>query len=137
MTNTISDWHDSSITRDIVIISTLKLEPTPDRQRQVLDVLDSVRGLTHTSPGCLACEVYLEEGPGRAILLSERWESAVALHAHLQSDLYRRVLATLEMSSMPPEIRFHHVAASEGMGLIERLRTPKAELSLGQSQDGP
>ncbi len=75
-------------------------------------------------PGCAACRIYEEQGDERAVVLVERWETQAALDAHLRSEAYRRILGAVELSGGPPDIRFEHVAASEGMDLIERSRTP-------------
>ena len=71
-------------------------------------------------PGCVACDIYEEQGPEPAVVLVERWETEEALEAHLRSEAYRRILGAVELSGGPPEIRFEHVSAREGMELIER-----------------
>ena len=75
-----------------------------------------------TLPGCTACHIYEEQGPEPAVVLVETWESQAALEAHLRSEAYRRVLGAIELSGAPPEVRFDHVSATEGMELIERTR---------------
>jgi quinol monooxygenase YgiN len=109
-----------------VVISTLRLIPAPERRRETIEVLRSVQGPTQAQPDCLDCRIYEEENSGRAILYYERWQTEAGLHQHVRSDLYRRLLATLELSSRPPEIRFDSVAASAGMELIEGLRASPA-----------
>ena len=57
-----------------------------------------------------------------SILLSEVWESDADLQTHICSELYRRVLAAIELASEAPDVCFHQVVSTEGMALIERLR---------------
>jgi quinol monooxygenase YgiN len=107
-----------------MIIGTVRLLPPPDRRGAVLEILQSVQGHVRAQPGCEACDVLDEQGQEPAILLFERWASPEALEEHLRSEMYRRILGAIELSGGHPDIRFEHVSASEGMELIERLRTP-------------
>ena len=105
-----------------MVIGTLRIPPLPDRRADVLEVLRSIQGPVLAQPGCAACHIYEEEGPEPAIVLVERWDSEAALEAHIRSEAYRRILGAIELSGGPPEVRFDHVSASEGMELIERSR---------------
>ncbi len=105
-----------------MIIGTLRILPPSGRHADVLEVLQSVQGPVRAQPGCVACDIYEEQGPEPAVVFVERWDTDAALAAHLRSDMYRRVLGAIELSSDKPEIRFEHVSASEGIELIERLR---------------
>ena len=105
-----------------MVIGTLRLLPPPNRRRDVLEILTSIQGPVLTQPGCVACHIYEGQGDDPAIVLVERWESEAALEAHIRSDEYRSILGALELSGSPPEIRFDHVTATEGIELIERSR---------------
>ena len=105
-----------------VIVGTLRILPAPHRRAEVLELFRVVQGPVRAQPGCAACHIYEEEGPERAVVLVERWESRAALEAHLRSETYRRILGAIELSGGPPEVRFDFVSATEGMDLIERSR---------------
>jgi len=107
-----------------MIIGTVRILPPPDRRADVLEILRSVQGPVKVQPGCVACDIYDEQGPEPAIVLLERWDSDSALEAHLRSETYRRVLAAIELSGGRPDIRFEHVSDRAGMELIERSRNP-------------
>jgi quinol monooxygenase YgiN len=107
-----------------MIVGTLRILPLPNRRIEVLEILRSVQGLVLAQPGCVACDVYNEQGPEHAVVLVERFDSDEALHAHLRSGMYRRILGALELSRGRPDIRFEHVVTSEGLELIERCRLP-------------
>ena len=122
--------HESSITTVDMIVGTLTLQPAPERHDDVLEVLRSIQGPVLAQPGCAAFHIYEEQLPEDTVVLVERWESEAALDAHLRSEAYRRILAAIELSGGPPDIRFDYVSASEGMELIERSRnrpSPKPE----------
>jgi quinol monooxygenase YgiN len=110
-----------------MIVGTLRIVPAPHRRAEVLEVFRAVQGPVLAQPGCAACHIYEEHGPEQAVVLVERWESQAALEVHLRSENYRRVLEAIELSGAPPEVRFDYVSASNGMGLIERSRTPGAK----------
>ena len=107
-----------------MVLGTVRILPPPDRRASVIEVLRTVQGPVRAQPGCVACEIYEEQGPDSAIVFLERWDPDEALEGHLRSDLYRRVLAAVEMSGGAPDIRFERVSSSEGIELIERLRRP-------------
>ena len=112
-----------------MIVGTLRILPAPDRRADILEVFRAVQGPVLAQPGCVACHIYEEQGPEPAVVLVERWESQEALEAHLRSETYRRVLGAIELSGGPPEVRFEHVSATDGMELIERSRKPKTTAS--------
>ena len=107
-----------------MIIGTVRILPTPGRHDAVIEVLRSVQGPVSAQPGCVACDVFDEQGPEPAVVLLERWETQEAFEDHLRSDSYRRVIAAVELSGARPEIRFEHVQFIEGLELVERLRNP-------------
>jgi quinol monooxygenase YgiN len=111
-------WHFNAC----VITGTVRFLPPTDRRADVLEILRSIQGSARTQPGCVAFDIYAEQGPESAILLIERWETDAALEAHLRSEIYRSILGAIELSGELPEIRFEHVAATQGLELIERTR---------------
>lgn len=105
-----------------MVISTLKLTPSPKRHSEVLEILRSVVGPAQSQPGCLCCAIYEEEVPDQATILCGHWKTPAALHDHIRSDLYHLVLAACELSNRPPEFCFHHVTRTQGMDLVHKLR---------------
>jgi len=106
----------------LMVISTLRIVPSPKQRSEVLEILLSVLGPTEIQPGCLSCGVYEEKGPDHAVLFRAHWETELALHEHICSDFYPRLLVACELSNRPPEVCFHHVSTTQGMDLIEQLR---------------
>jgi quinol monooxygenase YgiN len=107
-----------------VIVGTLRIRPAPHRHAEVLEIFQAIQGPLLAQPGCVACHIYEEPGPARAIVLVERWESQAELEAHLRSEAYRQILGAIELSGGPPEVCFDYVSATDGMDLIERARNP-------------
>ena len=73
-------------------------------------------------PGCVGCWVSEEDYLHNHIRYAEQWESEQALHNHLRSDLYRRILNAMELSKRPPEVGFYHTTEKQGFELIETVR---------------
>jgi quinol monooxygenase YgiN len=109
-----------------MVVGTIRFLPPSDRRASVIEVLRSVQGPVRAQPGCIACDIYDEQGPDSAVVFIERWDGEAALEAHLRSEFYRRVLAAVELSGGPPDVRFEHVSASQGIELVERLRSRDA-----------
>ena len=105
-----------------VILSKLRLFPAPEQRRQTLAALRSVQGPTQAEPSCSASQVYEEDGPGTAILYVEEWESESGFQEHVRSELYRRILAAVDLSKSAPEIRFYQVSKVEGLELLQNIR---------------
>ena len=106
-----------------MVIGTLRIPLCPSRRTDVLELLRSVEGPVLAQPGCAGFHIYEEQSPEPALVLVERWRSQAALEDHIRSETYRRILGALELSGGPPAVQFECVSASEGMELIERLRT--------------
>ena len=108
-----------------MIVGTFRILPPPHRRADVVEILSAIQGPVLAQPGCTACYVYEEEG--EAVALVETWDDQASLDEHLRSEIFRRILGAVELSSRPPEIRFDHVSASEGLELVDRLRNPTQE----------
>jgi quinol monooxygenase YgiN len=104
-----------------MIVGTVRIPLLPDRRAEVLEVLRSIQGPVLAQPGCKACHIYEAQREGEeSVVLIEEWASVTALETHIRSEAYRRILRAIELSGRPPEVRFDHVSASEGMEFIER-----------------
>ncbi len=93
----------------------------------MVELLRSVQDLTRPCPGCLGCWLSEEDFLHNHIRYAEQWESEEALCDHIRSDLYRRLLAAMELSKQPPEVTFHYCSQTKGLELIEATRR-QAEL---------
>ena len=105
-----------------MIISKLRLFPSPEHQHQVLELLRSVQGPTQDKPCCLAVQVYEEDGHTGAILYTEEWDSEPEFCDHVRSELYRRVLAAIDISKSAPELCFYRVSVTQGLELVDQIR---------------
>ncbi len=107
------------------ILSLVKIVPTIENRKEVLDILNSMKGPTQAIHGCLACDICVEEGDEGVIMFLEHWRTWEDFIRHVRSDLYARMLEAMELSSKEPEVSFFEVTAMKGMELIEAVRNPK------------
>jgi quinol monooxygenase YgiN len=115
-------WHVSGIGPAMVFAS-IRFFPGPKERAQLLEILQSVQDLTIVRTGCLGCWLSQEDSPHAHVRYTEQWESEETLYDHIHSELYRRILAAMELSRRPPEVQFHYVGATKGMELIEAVRS--------------
>ena len=73
----------------------------------------------------MVCE---EGGNVNAIVYLEMWGSRQALHRHIRSGLYIRILHAIDLASQPPEISFYEIFGQEGLELVQALREPEQEM---------
>ncbi|HJV35413.1 putative quinol monooxygenase [Geomonas sp.] len=112
-------------------LAIVKISPSPGRRQEVLDILESVCGPTLAASGCLECSIYQEQGEEQVIVYLERWRLRAEMIEHLGSPIYSRVLGALELSEGPPEISFYEITGTEGMELIEGVRSPPGTSKAG------
>jgi quinol monooxygenase YgiN len=105
-----------------VVFSIIRLFPAPRNRAEVIELLRSVQDLARPSVGCVGCWISEEDFLHNHIRYAEQWETEDALHEHIRSDLYRRVLAAMELSKQEPEVRFYYCSQSKGLELIEAAR---------------
>jgi quinol monooxygenase YgiN len=105
-----------------VILSKFRLFPAPEKRRQVLAALRSVQGPTEAEPSCSAAQVYEEDGPEAAVLYVEEWNSESDFRDHVRSELYRRVLAAIDLSKSSPEVCIYNVSNVRGLELVQQIR---------------
>jgi quinol monooxygenase YgiN len=107
-------------------LTVVKISPVPGREKEIIDILLSVRGPTLADAGCLECSILEEHDDEKAIVYLEKWQSGEELCNHIRSAIYSRVLKALELSDREPEIWFHEITVTQGMEVIERLRSSTA-----------
>lgn len=110
-----------------MIRSTIRILISPQKQKEVLEILGSMTEQIQFEPGCISCRLYRSVEDRPAILLEEVWTSDENMQRHLRSDIYHRILLVVEMAAEPPEIRFDTIAHSSGVETIEKARNQNKE----------
>jgi quinol monooxygenase YgiN len=105
-----------------VVFSIIKLFPSPRQRAELIELLRSVQDLTRPLPGCSASWLSEDDFLHDDVRYLEQWESEPAMHTHIRSDTYRRVLAAMELSKKAPEVTFFFSSENKGFELIENIR---------------
>jgi quinol monooxygenase YgiN len=105
-----------------VIFSVIGLSPSLKNRGQLLEILRSLVDLTRPCPGCMGCWLSEEDFLDNHVLYAEQWETEEALHEHIRSDLYLRLLSAIELSQQPPEVSFYYSTETKGFNLVETVR---------------
>ena len=106
----------------MVVVATVRVMVPPSKRREVLQALRALRGPTEARAECLGHRVYQSADDENTLLLVQEWATETALHAYLQSDLYRTILAVVETASERPEVRFDCIDHRAGMEIVEAAR---------------
>lgn len=104
-----------------MIISAVRIAVGPKTKDEVLAILFSVKGPTESEPKCISCRIYTEPRNDRHITYEEAWQDEESLYQHLRSPQYRNLLAAMDLSSEPPEVKFTTVLKTEGMEVMQRV----------------
>jgi quinol monooxygenase YgiN len=105
-----------------MVIAALSLTLEGRRRQQVVRSLRALSGPTLVEPGCIDCRVLEEVAEPARLHYLELWESSEQLEAHLRSKGYRQVLAAMEESIIPPQLKFLWVSEVKGMEFLEAAR---------------
>ena len=93
---------------------------------ELIEILRSVQDLTRPLRGCSSCWLSEDDFLYNDVRYLEQWESEQAMYGHIRSDMYRRVLAAMELSKKPPEVTFYFSTENKGFELIEHIRCKDA-----------
>jgi quinol monooxygenase YgiN len=88
----------------------------------MVELLHSVQDLARPRPGFLGGWISEEDPLPNDIRYIEQWDSESSLQEHVRSQLYRRVLAAMELSELPPEVNFYFCSESKRLELIDTMR---------------
>ena len=121
-----------------MFFSIITIHPLPGEDVKIIDILDSMRGLTAANPDCQGCCLAIESGERKAICYMERWGTRDALERHIRSSLYCRVLEAMELSRLPPEVEFFEGHGVGALDFIEQIRLDRVSIPLhGGAVPGP
>jgi quinol monooxygenase YgiN len=104
-----------------MIIVTLQLKTTPEKRWDVLKTIHALIGPTSVQSGCLHCAFYSDTRNDDEMILLEKWETYKDLERHIRTDEFRKIIATMEAVSLPPEINVYETDAIKGMDLVEKI----------------
>lgn len=102
-----------------MIIEILGISVAPGKGQEMGKALASLAGPIQVQPGCLSCRLFHH---AEGLQMEARWDNQENLVSHLKSDLYKRLLLLMELSSAPPLLEFLTVMELRGLDLVEEVR---------------
>ena len=105
-----------------MIQASLRIVAPPEKRDDILRTFRSLLGPTRVASGCLQCHVCVDMEDENALIYVEEWQTTEDLERRLQSDQYRRILAMIEASTEPPELRFNTISETTGLEYLAAVR---------------
>jgi quinol monooxygenase YgiN len=109
-----------------MILSTVRITAALGQEDDVVLTLASLLGPTRVEPGCASCDVFADMTAQNVWVLQSAWRTWEDLNRHLRSDRYRQVLALMELSAVPPEVKFQVICQTAGMEHVRAVRMADA-----------
>lgn len=106
-----------------MIHASLRVVLTADRRVEAERIVRSLLGPTSAAPGCLSCGFYADAQNENVLCYVENWRTEEDLQRHIRSDDYRKFLALIDLSSEPPDLKFHRVSETFGIEYLSRVRS--------------
>ena len=107
-----------------MIHASLKVVPPAERREETLRIVRSLLGPVSAATGCLNCGFYTDAQDENVLCYVEDWETEKDLQRHIRSDDYRKFLALIDLSSEPPDLKFHKVSQTFGIEYLSLVRSP-------------
>jgi quinol monooxygenase YgiN len=105
-----------------MITFTLRVVVPTAKRRELAKSVGALLARTRVQPGCMGARLYADTEDPNAFALIEAWESRPELDRYLASDVYKTIIAVMESSTAPPEVRFDSVQCSAGMEVFAQAR---------------
>jgi quinol monooxygenase YgiN len=105
-----------------MINAMLTVKVLPGKRKVAIDILRSIQKPLCLKHELLSCKIYEANDEEDEILYLEQWRTKEALHRHVQSDLYMRVLEVMELASSSPQLCFQDISEVRGIDLVIALR---------------
>jgi len=107
-----------------MIIELVGISVSSEKKQELWKALVWLMSAIQVQRGCLRCQLC-EKWPAKDELQMEtRWDSKEDLIAHLQSDIYKKMLLLMELSTTAPVLEFLAVVELRGLDLVEAARIP-------------
>lgn len=91
-----------------------------DTSHALLPILRQITGRTQDVRGCLQSVIWHNE-TNHELMIRELWQSIDCFKAHIQSELYKRMLSALELSEDLPVVQFFDCEQINGIEFLEEL----------------
>ncbi len=105
-----------------MVIATLRIRVPKRKIREVEETLRLLEGPTSVQPGCKFSYYYRDLRNECEFAVIQEWSSQVYLKRYLKSDLYKKLLALIDLSDEQPDLNFYFCESRAGLELVKKVR---------------
>jgi quinol monooxygenase YgiN len=109
-----------------MIQASLRIVAPAGRRDEIVQSFRSFLEPTGVKHGCLGCRLYQDVADENALTYVEEWQTHEDFERHVRSDQYRKHLALIDLSTSPPELKFHTISETSGIEYLASVRTLEA-----------
>jgi quinol monooxygenase YgiN len=111
-----------------MITVAIKIKTHHGKREEVRNILSSIIEPSLVQQGCKAFSVYNEMQDTNAFFLLEEWRTREDFDSYVGSEEFKKILAILDLATIPPEIKISTVSDTVGLEAIEAiLRDPDSQ----------
>lgn len=103
-----------------MIVFSVRVVVPAAKRSELLKLLGPLLAPTRVQPGCVDARLYADTDDLNAFTLVEEWESQAEFDRYLASDARKTVVATMELSAVPPEVKLDVVEQRTGIEAIAK-----------------
>jgi quinol monooxygenase YgiN len=100
----------------------LQVKTSPATSAEIRRLLRAIVGPCSAQQGCLGCRLLQDQEDPGGLWLFQEWDSLDHLKRHFRSEVFRWLLAAMDLSVSPPDLRFLSVDRSWGIELVEESK---------------
>ena len=99
---------------------TVALASSPRGVNDLLAAFQFIRTGARFEEGCLACSAWADADA--VVRYVEEWATEADMRRRVQSDRFTSLLAVMESSKDPPEVKFDFVTTTRGLDYVAEVR---------------
>ena len=105
-----------------MIIMRITMTALIEKQKEMLQTLQSMIRPHSYDPGCLKVRVYRDLEKENELILMSEWKTRSALKKYMMSDRFSALLGTKSLLAKPMDMEILTVSHMEGMETMDALR---------------
>lgn len=110
-----------------MIHASLRVVVPVEQRAEATRLIRSLLGPTSAEPGCIQCTLYADVQNDNVLCYVEEWATEEDLQRHIRSRDYRKLLALMDLSSEPPDLKFRRVRETVGMEYLTQVRLEQTD----------
>ena len=106
-----------------MIIVRITMKALMEKRTEMMQTLLSMIELAAKENGCLSYDIFCDLEDNHVFNVIEEWQTREDLDRHIRSERFSALLGTKSLLAKPSEINIHTVSHSEGVEVVNALRS--------------